>query len=38
MGALTGGVIGAVLGLAIGHIWETRHRRTSRQSGDHSYA
>jgi len=26
-GAITGGVFGAVLGLAIGHIWETRHRR-----------
>jgi hypothetical protein len=29
-GALTGGVIGAVAGLAIGHIWETRHRRRRR--------
>jgi len=27
VGALSGGVIGAVLGLAIGHIWEKRHRR-----------
>lgn len=27
VGALTGGTIGAVTGLAIGHIWEARHRR-----------
>jgi hypothetical protein len=27
IGALTGGVAGAVVGLAIGHIWEQRHRR-----------
>jgi hypothetical protein len=26
-GAITGGIIGATLGLAVGHIWETRHRR-----------
>ncbi|HEY9229126.1 MAG TPA: hypothetical protein VIP11_20920 [Gemmatimonadaceae bacterium] len=27
VGAITGGVLGAVAGLAIGHWWETRHRR-----------
>ena len=27
MGALTGGVIGAVGGLFVGHVWQTRHRR-----------
>ena len=27
MGVITGGIVGAVVGLAIGHIWETRHRR-----------
>jgi hypothetical protein len=27
VGALTGGVAGAVLGLAVGHWWETRHRK-----------
>jgi hypothetical protein len=26
-GAITGGAIGAVLGLVAGHVWETRHRR-----------
>jgi hypothetical protein len=26
-GAITGSVLGAVLGLAVGHWWETRHRR-----------
>jgi hypothetical protein len=27
MGAITGGLIGAVCGLAAGHFWERRHRR-----------
>jgi hypothetical protein len=27
MGAITGGLVGAVLGLAGGHFWERRHRR-----------
>ncbi len=27
MGAITGGLIGAVCGLATGHFWERRHRR-----------
>jgi len=27
MGAITGGVVGAVAGLAIGHVWEANHRR-----------
>jgi hypothetical protein len=26
-GAITGGMVGATIGLAIGHVWETRHRR-----------
>jgi hypothetical protein len=26
-GAITGGVLGAAIGLAVGHWWETRHRR-----------
>lgn len=29
-GALTGGVIGAMCGLVIGHFWETRHRARRR--------
>ena len=27
MGVITGGIVGATIGLAIGHVWETRHRR-----------
>jgi hypothetical protein len=27
VGAIAGGAIGAVCGLVVGHIWETRHRR-----------
>lgn len=27
VGALTGGALGAVIGLAVGHAWETGHRR-----------
>ena len=27
MGAITGGIVGATLGLAVGHVWEKRHRR-----------
>jgi hypothetical protein len=27
MGALTGGVVGAAIGLVVGHYWEKRHRR-----------
>jgi hypothetical protein len=27
MGAMTGGMIGAVAGLGVGHAWEKRHRR-----------
>jgi hypothetical protein len=26
-GAITGGMVGAAIGLAVGHVWETRHRR-----------
>jgi hypothetical protein len=29
-GAIAGGMVGAVIGLAVGHIWETRHRRRRR--------
>jgi hypothetical protein len=32
-GAITGCVLGAVLGLAIGHWWETRHRRRRAAAG-----
>jgi uncharacterized membrane protein YccC len=34
LGAFTGGLVGAVIGLLIGHVWERRHRRgrISRQS------
>jgi hypothetical protein len=30
-GALTGGVVGAAIGLAVGHVWESRHRRARRE-------
>ena len=30
VGALAGGVIGATLGLVVGHVWEQRHRRHRR--------
>jgi hypothetical protein len=26
-GAITGGLVGAAIGLAVGHVWESRHRR-----------
>ncbi|MGH7688891.1 MAG: hypothetical protein ACREN3_04730 [Gemmatimonadaceae bacterium] len=31
VGVLAGGVVGATLGLMIGHLWEQRHRRKRRQ-------
>ena len=36
-GVVTGAVLGATVGLAIGHIWETRHRR-SREARDETVA
>ena len=32
VGALAGGVVGATLGLASGHLWEQRHRRKRRRT------
>ena len=37
VGAATGGITGAVAGLAIGHVWERRHRR-ARYSGRSAHA
>lgn len=31
VGALADGVVGATLGLVIGHTWEQRHRRKRRE-------
>jgi hypothetical protein len=33
-GALTGALVGGVVGLAVGHLWETSHRRARQQRVD----
>jgi hypothetical protein len=30
-GAVAGGIVGAAIGLAVGHVWEDRHRRARRE-------
>lgn len=33
-GALTGALLGGMIGLAVGHVWETRHRRARQRRTD----